>query len=262
MNILEKIVATKKEEVSRNKELYPIKLLEQSIYFESPTISMSSYIIREDKSGIIAEFKKKSPSKPNINLYADVKDVTLGYMQAGASGLSVLTDTTYFGGSNKDLTTARKYNFCPILRKDFIIDEYQILEAKSIGADAILLICEILESNDVKTLSTFAKSLNLEVILELHSEVQLNKYHTSCDIIGVNNRNLENFITSLDFSKNLYDKLPKEAVKISESGLSKPSDVDELRSIGYQGFLISELFMKNHEPGKSALDFISSLKNK
>jgi indole-3-glycerol phosphate synthase len=262
MNILEKIVATKKVEVASNKELYPTKLLEKSIYFDSPTLSLSQYVTREDKSGVIAEFKKKSPSRPNINLFADVATVTMGYMQAGASGLSVLTDKDYFGGSSKDLTIARKYNFCPILRKDFIIDEYHIIEAKSIGADAILLICEILEKEDVKRLSSFAKSLGLEVLLELHSEIQLDKYHPNCELIGVNNRNLETFVTSLDFSRNLYEKLPSEAVKVSESGLSNPLDVDNLRSLGYQGFLIGEQFMKDFDPGKAAMDFISSFQNK
>ena len=156
MHILDKIVAHKKKEVERKKELFPKALLEQSIYYNSRPVSMSEYIRRSDKSGIIAEFKRRSPSKPEINLYADVEKVTLGYMQAGASALSILTDEHFFGGSSEDLKTARKFNFCPILRKDFIIDPYQIDEARSIGADAILLIAEILTLDEVKLLAKYA----------------------------------------------------------------------------------------------------------
>ena len=259
MSILNKITEHKKVEVAKRKELYPVKLLESSPYFDSPTLSMAAYIKRPDKSGIIAEFKRRSPSKPNINLFANVKEVTLGYMQAGASALSVLTDEDFFGGKSADLTTARLYNYCPIIRKDFIIDEYQIIEAKSIGADAILLITEILSSSDVKQLSSFANSLGLEVLLELHSEVQLDKYCPSCQLIGVNNRNLDTFVTSLDFSRELYTKLPKEAVKISESGISSPKEAIALKKMGYDGFLIGEQFMKSHDPGKAAAEFIEAL---
>jgi indole-3-glycerol phosphate synthase len=260
MNILNKIVEVKHQEVTTRSELYPVKLLEKSVYFESPCLSLSSYVKREDKSGVIAEFKKKSPSKPSINLYADVTSVTLGYMQGGASALSILTDTNFFGGSNADLTTARKYNFCPILRKDFVIDEYQIIEAKSIGADAILLICEILTKEQVKKLAAFAVSLGLEVLLELHSESELHKYTADCHLIGVNNRNLDTFEVSLDFSKNLYSKLPTEAVKISESGISRAQEANDLKQVGYDGFLIGENFMKTHDPGSAASDFIKDLK--
>ncbi|HMP32146.1 MAG TPA: indole-3-glycerol phosphate synthase TrpC [Saprospiraceae bacterium] len=261
MNILSKIVAHKKVEIQTRKELYPTKLLESTEFFSSPTLSMAGYIKRDDKSGIIAEFKKKSPSKPSINLFADVKNVTLGYMQAGASALSVLTDEVFFGGKSADLTKARLYNYCPIIRKDFIIDEYQIIEARSIGADAILLITEILSIEEVKKLASFANSLGLEVLLELHSEIQLAKYCPECQLIGVNNRNLETFVTSLDFSKNLIDKLPQEAVKISESGISSPAEAKELKAVGYDGFLIGEQFMKSHDPGTAANEFINALIN-
>lgn len=260
MNILSKIVEVKHKEVSNRSELYPVKLLEKSVYFDSPCLSLSSYVTREDKSGVIAEFKKKSPSRPSINLYADVTSVTMGYMQAGASALSILTDTNFFGGSNQDLTTARKYNFCPILRKDFVIDEYQIIEAKSIGADAILLICEILTKEQVKNLAAFAASLGLEVLLELHSEGELHKYTSDCQLIGVNNRNLDTFEVSLDFSKNLFTKLPTEAIKISESGISSADEANSLKQAGYDGFLIGENFMKMHDPGASASEFIKNLK--
>src|SRR5688572_22754861 len=150
MNILDQIIEYKRKEVSSRKELYPVKLLEQSIFFSSPTVSLKKYIQREDKTGIIAEFKRKSPSKGVINAYAPVERTTIGYMQAGASALSVLTDKHFFGGSNEDLSLVRKFNFCPIIRKDFTVEEYQILEAKSIGADAILLIAAVLEPKQSK----------------------------------------------------------------------------------------------------------------
>ena len=261
MNILDKIVAQKHKEIAEKKSLYPTPLLEKSTFFNSQTISLSHYIKREDKSGIIAEFKKKSPSKPSINLYANVEEVSMAYMQAGASALSILTDTTFFGGKPEDLTIARKYNFCPILRKDFIISEYQIIEARSIGADAILLISEILTQEEVKNLSSFATSLGMEVLMEIHSEQQLDKYNDNIKLIGVNNRNLETFKTDTNFSKQLIDKLPKDAVKISESGIHSAATVKELTACGYDGFLIGELFMNNAHPGDACKAFIQELKS-
>jgi indole-3-glycerol phosphate synthase len=260
MHILDKIVAHKKKEVENKKGLYPLRLLEQSIHYQSEPVSLSEYILREDKSGIIAEFKRRSPSKPEINLYADVESVTLGYMQAGASALSVLTDNHFFGGSNKDLTTARTYNFCPILRKDFIIDPYQISEARSIGADAILLIAEILTKQEVDLLAKYARDLKLEVLMELHSEEQLDKISDHVDLIGVNNRDLKNFITDIDFSVRLYDQLPDDKVKISESGIKSLDDIIKLKSVGYNGFLIGEQFMLHADPGKACKSLIDSLK--
>ena len=259
MNILDKIVAQKRKEVDENKELYPTRLLEKSTFFQSKTVSLSHYIKREDKSGIIAEFKRRSPSKPSINLYANVEEVSVAYMQAGASALSVLTDSTFFGGKAEDLTTARLYNFCPILRKDFIIDEYQVVEARSIGADAILLISEILTKEEVKQLSSLAHSLGMEVLLELHSEAQLDKYSDTIDLIGVNNRNLDTFITDIEFSKNLYEKLPLEATKISESGIHDALALLELKHIGYDGFLIGERFMIHANPGEACKSFIQEI---
>lgn len=259
MHILEKIVAHKKDEVKEKKRLYPVALLEKSIHFEAPTVSLSKYLQRPDLSGIIAEFKRKSPSKPNINQYANVEEVTMNYMQAGASALSVLTDKSFFGGSNEDLSTARKYNFCPILRKDFIIDEYQIIEARSIGADAILLIAEILTKDEIEIFTGTAKSLGLEILMELHDEDQIAKYHDDIDCIGVNNRDLKTFKTDINFSKDLYPQLPSHPVKVSESGISTPEQINELKSVGYQGFLIGEAFMKTSDPGKAATEFIKSI---
>ncbi|MCB0657190.1 MAG: indole-3-glycerol phosphate synthase TrpC [Saprospiraceae bacterium] len=258
-DILDKIVAQKRKEVARNKTLYPEALLEKTIYFETPTVSLAKYLLRPDKSGIIAEFKRKSPSKGFINPYAQVEEVSIGYMQAGASALSVLTDQEFFGGSNADLTTARNFNFCPILRKDFTIDPYQIIEAKSIGADAILLIAEVLSMDEVKDLAGRAKSLGLEVLLEMHGEEQLDKICDEIDVVGINNRNLKTFVTSIESSENLYPLLPREKVKISESGISDPQTVGHLRTVGYQGFLIGEQFMKHPEPAKACNRFIQQI---
>lgn len=166
--ILDKIVARKREEVAQRRNLYPAKLLEQSLFFSTPTVSLSKYLQRPDKSGIIAEFKRRSPSQANINLYAKVEEVSIGYMQAGASALSILTDEPSFGGTAEDLREARRYNFCPILRKDFIVDEYQILEARSWGADAILLIAACLDKEKLQQLTHFAHELGLEVLVELY----------------------------------------------------------------------------------------------
>lgn len=259
MTILDKIITHKKEEIARRKELYPIQLLEQSIYMNTPVVSMKKYLLREDKSGIIAEFKRKSPSKGAINPYATVESVSIGYMQAGASGLSVLTDERFFGGKSEDLTEARKFNFCPILRKDFIIDEYQLIEARSIGADIVLLIAECLEKDRLKQLADQAKSLGLEVLMEVHSLEQLSKLCDSVTIVGVNNRNLENFEVNIQTSIKLSKTIPDEFVKISESGISSPGNIIELREAGYQGFLIGESFMKTADPAKACLQFINEV---
>lgn len=261
MNILEEIIAFKKKEVAERQSLYPAKLLEQSIYFDTPVVSLKKYLLREDKSGIIAEFKRRSPSKGDINPYASVERVSIGYMQAGASALSVLTDSHFFGGRNEDLTEARKFNFCPILRKEFIVDEYQLIEAKSIGADAILLIAECLDKLQLARLAKTAKALGMEVLMEIHSREQLDKYTTDIDAIGVNNRNLENFEVSIAASLDLIAALPAEAVRVSESGLNDPQAIVELRHSGYQGFLIGEHFMREADPGKACREFIRQVRH-
>jgi len=261
MNILEKIVQHKRKEVSQRRDLYPVKLLEQSIYFQTPTVSMTKYLSRPDKSGIIAEFKRRSPSKGEINPHASVEQVTIGYMQAGASGLSVLTDTEFFGGKNADLTEARQFNFCPILRKDFIIDEYQILEARSIGADVILLIAECLDRGRLKELARFANSLGLEVLMEIHSAEQLAKANEFVDIIGVNNRNLKDFSVNIQTSMDLFEQIPHNFVKISESGISDPNAIIQLKERGYKGFLIGEYFMQDDAPHKRCHKFIQKIRS-
>jgi indole-3-glycerol phosphate synthase len=261
MNILDEIAEHKRKEVDQAKSLYPVKLLEQSIFFSSPTVSLKKYVQRDDKTGIIAEFKRKSPSKGVINAYAPVERTTIGYMQAGASALSVLTDKQFFGGSNEDLKTVRKFNFCPILRKDFTIDEYQIIEAKSIGADAILLIAAILTPVEVKALTNFAHSFGLEVLLEVHDEAELkSNLDSGADLVGVNNRNLKTFEVSIETSKRLSTLIPSGIVSVSESGISDPEMIVELRAFGFQGFLIGENFMKHSRPEEEARTFMDRLK--
>ncbi len=257
MDILEQIITFKKEEIAERKSLYPEKLLEQSIYFPTKSVSLRKYLLREDKSGIIAEIKRKSPSQGLINKSVSVERTSVGYMQAGASALSVLTDEHFFGGRNEDLITARKYNFCPILRKDFIIEEYQIIEAKSIGADAILLIAAALDPERLNQLAKFAGELGLEVLMEVHSEEELKSHlNEFVTIVGVNNRNLKTFETYLETSLDLADKIPADMTKISESGISKPEAIIQLKEHGYNGFLIGEYFMSHSRPGASCAEFI------
>jgi len=207
MSLLEEICANRAKQVQEKKALYPIALLEKSAYFKAETVSLKAYLNRSDKSGIIAEFKRKSPSKGIINAYADVKDTTISYMQGGASALSVLTEPTYFAGKDEDLTEARKANYCPILRKDFIVDEYQILEARSIGADAILLIAATLDKQRLAQYHSTARKLGLEVLIEVHSEEELEQLPVSDFVLGVNNRNLKTMEVNLQTSIDLASKL-------------------------------------------------------
>jgi len=256
MNILEEIINHKKKEVAERKSLYPVPLLEKSIYFKTPVVSLKKYLKREDKLGIIAEFKRRSPSKGDINLYAKVEQVSIGYMQAGASALSVLTDNIYFGGRLGDLTEARTFNFCPILRKDFIIDEYQLMEAKAAGADVVLLIAACLSAEKLHTLAATARKLGLEVLMEIHDEMELDKLNSDIDVLGVNNRNLTVFKTDLQQSIQLSSKIPKDQLKISESGIKTPDDILTLMDAGYDGFLIGEQFMKHADPARACAELI------
>jgi len=261
MNILDTILEHKRKEVEERKSLYPTRLLEQSIFFASQTVSMKKYIQRPDKSGIIAEFKRKSPSKGVINAHASVERTTIGYMQAGASALSVLTDKNFFGGTSEDLMIARKFNFCPIIRKDFTIDPYQVIEAKSIGADAILLIAAILDPGLAKELAALAHGFGMEVLLEVHDEVELKQHvDVGADLVGVNNRNLKTFEVSIDTSKRLAPLIPDGVVKVSESGISDVETIVELRKYGYKGFLMGENFMKHSRPEQAAMAFMDKLR--
>lgn len=261
MNILDEIILHKRAEVSERKKTAPLNVLEQAPHFSRPAISVKEFVRRKDKTGIIAEFKRKSPSKGIINARASVEDTTRGYTEAGASALSVLTDEKFFGGSNDDLLRARASNDCPILRKDFTIDKYQIAEAKSIGADAILLIAAVLDPAEAKRLADYAHQLGLEVLLEVHNEGELRaNLGVDADLIGVNNRDLKTFSVSIDVSRRLASLIPDNVVKVSESGISSPEAIADLRSYGYEGFLIGENFMKHSDPRAAALDFMKHLR--
>lgn len=260
MNILDKIVVHKGKEIQERKELYPVKLLEQSIFFSSDCVSLSDYVKRKDKHGIIAEIKRRSPSKGAINPYVSIEATSIGYMQAGASALSILTDTHFFGGKNEDLSSAREMNFCPILRKDFVLEEYQIIEAKSLGADAILLIAAILEPKQLKSLAQFAHSLGLETLMEIHELDELQQHMNEyVDLIGVNNRNLKTFEVHLETGMELVQHIPSEFTRIAESGIHEPEDVMRLKETGFNGFLIGERFMKHAVPHKACTQFIEKL---
>ncbi len=259
MTILDEIINYKRKEVLERTATHPIQLLEKSIHFKSEAVSLKKYILREDKSGIIAEFKRQSPSKGIINAYADVEKVTIGYMQAGASALSVLTDTNFFGGTNEDLILARKFNYCPILRKDFTVSEYQIIEAKAIGADAILLIAAVLTQQEIKQFTTLAQNLGLEVLLEIHAEEELDKCISEIELVGINNRNLKTFEVDFENSIRLANSLPQNVVKIAESGIGNINNIIELKQHGFDGFLIGENFMKTAEPEMAAKKFIKGI---
>ncbi len=261
MNILEKIIAHKKPLLEERKKNIPVKKLTQSEFYNRDTISLKQSLIQQGKSGIIAEFKRRSPSKPAINLSADVLDVTTGYEKNGASALSILTDSHFFGGKNDDIEQVRSKINIPILRKDFIFDYYQVYEAKSMGADAILLIAEVLEKKQLLRLATLAKILGLEVLMEIHSEEQLEKLNDQIDLVGVNNRNLKTFEVSIENSLNLVSKIPENFIKISESGLRNANDILILKSFGYKGFLIGESFMKNDYPALALANFVKEIKS-
>ncbi len=261
MNILDEIIQYKFKEVEARKALYPVKLLEQSKEFQSPGVSLKEYIQHPEKTGIIAEVKRKSPSKGIINSNVSVQQISVGYVQAGVSALSVLTDSNFFGGSNEDLITARKFNTCPILRKDFVVDEYQLIEAKSIGADAILLIAAALEPARLRALAKTARSLQLEVLMEVHNEIELLENLTAeVDLIGVNNRDLKTFKMDLTISRQLSCKIPAGFVKVSESGIENPETIMDLKKYGYQGFLMGQNFMQRSQPEKACQEFVNELK--
>jgi indole-3-glycerol phosphate synthase len=260
MTILDKIVVHKRSEVADAKVAVSLKQLEQQGFFTRKTVSLKDRLLDKDSSGIIAEFKRKSPSKGVINDSAAPDEVVRGYEQAGAAGSSVLTDTFFFGGCPKDLMAAREVVNIPLLRKDFMIDEYQFVEARSWGADLVLLIASILTPAEVKQYTELAKSLDLEVLLELHDERELNHVNHLVDMVGINNRNLKTFEVDIEQSIRMAEKLGNDFVKVAESGISKPQDVVMFRQNGFQGFLIGETFMKTTSPEKACSGFIDELR--
>ena len=259
MNILDKIVAAKRIEVAERKESTPLSILTQRPYFKEPCHSIRRALRASGSSGIIAEHKRKSPSLGWIRQESDVAEVAQGYAHAQAAAMSVLTDEPFFGGTLSDLQRARRTVGMPLLRKDFMIDEYQIFEAKAYGADFILLIAECLRKEEVKFLAEAARNLGLEVLLEMHDDEGLDKICDAVTCIGINSRNLKTFEVSLDNATKLAAKIPDSFVKVAESGISKPETIELLRGHGFEGFLIGEAFMKTHDPSVAIADFISKI---
>ena len=259
MNILDKIIAHKTIEVAAAKAQTPVEVLMQTEGYKRQTLSLKKFLLDDTKTGIIAEFKRQSPSKGVINGTADVEAVTKAYTLHGASCLSVLTDHHFFGGSADDLVKARVNNI-PILRKDFMIDEYQITEAKSMGADVILLIAACLTPQRVKELAEFATSLQLEVLLEIHTEEELEHICAATEIIGVNNRDLKTFTVDINRSIELSKKIGADKIKIAESGINDIETIGIFKDAEYKGFLIGENFMKQEDPTIAFAEFVQQLK--
>lgn len=260
MNILDKIIADKFKEVELKKSLIPVSQLEDSVLFKRSCASLAENL--RHGTGIIAEHKRRSPSKSVINQDQNVQDVVAGYEKAGASGISVLTDGKYFGGSLEDLLYSRASVNIPILRKEFMVDPYQVKEAKAYGADAILLIAAVLTEKQMIYLADLAKDLGMDVLLEIHNEEELQKsLKVKADMIGVNNRNLKTFEVSTENSKKLANLIPDQFVKVSESGISNTNAIADLKNYGFEGFLIGENFMKTKDPGATAIQFITELKS-
>ena len=255
--ILDRIIENKQLEVEANKAAIGLSRLKQSPLFNRTCYNFGEFIL--NKSGVIAEFKRKSPSKGIINPDALVAEVTKGYENAGASAVSVLTDTSFFGGTNNDLLIARAQISIPILRKDFIIDTFQIIEAKAIGADVILLIAACLTVKQCKELAAFAKDLGLNVFLELHTEAELEYINQNIDVVGINNRNLKTFEVDIQNSLRLSSLLPADMVKVAESGISNPEIIKTFKEGGFKGFLIGENFMKTDNPELACSNFIKAI---
>ncbi|TDQ75317.1 indole-3-glycerol phosphate synthase TrpC [Sphingobacterium yanglingense] len=261
MTILDKIVERKRIEVAEAKAKTTLQQLEQYPLFGRTCYSLKDSIENPQRTGIIAEYKRASPSKGLINGVSTVQEVVQGYQDAGASAISVLTDSDFFQGSLTDLTAAREVLQLPLLRKEFIVDSYQIAEAKAYGADIILLIAACLSPDDVQSLAAYAKSLGLNVLLEVHNEEELQRsISDNIDAIGVNNRNLKDFSVSLTHSYDLVNKIPSNFIKVSESGISDPTTIKNLKNRGFHSFLIGENFMKTANPGDAMKNFVNELK--
>ena len=260
MNILETIITRKKIEVAERKAVINFSDLEKRPLFLKKTRSLKEFLLQPDKTGIIAEFKKQSPSKGIINNCSFTAEVVTAYSHYGASAVSVLTDEEFFGGSLDDLSEAASLLEIPVLRKDFIIDEYQLVESKAYGADIILLIAACLTVEEVRNLSSAAKALELSVLLEIHNESELGHIGADIDVVGINNRDLKTFKVDINHSIELAKKIPSHKIKISESGLDKVETLQHLKKNGFSGFLMGEKFMKEQNPGKAFGEFVNELK--
>jgi indole-3-glycerol phosphate synthase len=259
MSILDTIVAYKQKEVRAAKSVVSCEQMRRSAYLTSCSTRSFAEAIKSSPTGIIAEFKRRSPSKGEIHPMAEVDDVVKGYTRAGATCCSILTDTAFFAGALSDFAIARSVTHLPLLRKEFIVDEYQIYQARLYQADAILLIASVLTAQQISNFIRIAHDLNLQTLLELHSASELDRFDDATDLVGINNRNLHNFVTDIDASCQLIESLPNNVVKISESGLSEPSQLKALRSAGFDGFLIGERFMKHENPGEALKQFIDAI---
>ena len=259
MNILDHIVAEKRKEIAAHQLQQSLAGLEQMPGFQRKPFSLKKRLA-EAEVGIIAEFKRRSPSKGDIFGDARIQYIIPGYAAAGASGISVLTDEPFFGGQLSDLQEASQLVDTPLLRKDFIVDTYQLYQARAYGASVVLLIAECLEAKEVQSLAKTAKSLELEVLFEVHSAKQLEKLTPDIDLVGVNNRNLKTFEVSLQTSIDLFPLIPSDMLAVAESGISKPEALDQLRAAGFRGFLIGEHFMRFEDPGKACADFMNACK--
>ncbi len=259
-DVLSEIIAAKRVEVAAQREIVSLDTLRRAVksQLDAPRRSMSR-ALAESKSGIIAEFKRRSPSKGWIKQGAAADEIPAGYAESGAAALSILTDGEFFGGGLVDLITAREMVDIPIIRKEFIIDEYQIYEAKLVGADAVLLIAAALELEECRALIDKAHELGLEVLLELHAEEELKYVSEDVDMVGINNRNLGTFHTDVANSFRMAELLPKDMVKVSESGISSPETVNELRRAGFRGFLVGENFMRCDSPSEALREFIAGV---
>lgn len=263
-DVLEEIVAHKRVEVEAFKQRLPEReihlMAEKCLDSLGETASFRKALL-DSPSGIIAEFKRKSPSKGWIKEEGRASEIPLSYQQNGASALSILTDEMYFGGKDEFISEARRAGVTiPVLYKNFIIDEYQLFQARLCGASAVLLIAADLKKNECRSLLNMAHELRLEVLLEMHSEAETEYADLEPDVCGVNNRNLGTFITDVQNSFRLASRLPHDACKVSESGISNPATVKSLQLAGFNGFLIGENFMKTSDPGAALKDFINQLK--
>jgi len=260
MNILDQIVQKKRKELAAAKMVTSYIQLEERELFEREPLSFRDFLLDPERTGIIAEFKRRSPSKGIINDQVKVEAVTTAYAAAGASALSVLTDRHFFMGRKMDLLKARRANDIPLLRKDFMIDEYQIVEAKTLGADIVLLIAAILEPHEIKKMAALAKSIGLSVLLEVHNLDELQRsLDDNLDAIGVNNRNLADFTVSVDTSFQLAEHIPDQFLKVSESAISDTDTIRQLKQAGFNGFLIGENFMRQPDPGLAMEYFVREL---
>ncbi|WP_025125772.1 indole-3-glycerol phosphate synthase TrpC [Myroides odoratimimus] len=251
MKILEQIKAHKRIEVAQRKTIKSIAELRNTPLYNRTPIDFKACITAKNNRAIIAEFKRQSPSKGIIHPNANITEIVKGYEANGAAALSILNDSQFFGALPTDFANARASVNLPLLQKDFILDEYQIEEAKSIGADAILLIAKMLPIERVKVLTDYAHQLGLQVLLETHTEEEIRCHlHTEFDLIGINNRDLNTFEVNIQHSIALANLLPQQAVKIAESGIQNAATLLELADNGFSGFLMGEYFMKMANPAE------------